>query len=126
MKKGFTLVELIIVVIIVGILASIGLTQYNKVVEKGRAAEARMILGTLRSAEIANYYESGAYVTVANLGVGAPDGTCSSTHFFSYACATTGTCTATRCTAGGKPQQGASAWTKTLTIPGVWGGSAGY
>ncbi|MDD5130223.1 MAG: prepilin-type N-terminal cleavage/methylation domain-containing protein, partial [Candidatus Omnitrophica bacterium] len=45
MKKGFTLVELIIVVIIVGILASIGLTQYNKVVEKSRAAEARMILG---------------------------------------------------------------------------------
>ena len=126
MKKGFTLVELIIVVIIVGILASIGLTQYNKVVEKGRAAEARMILGTLRSAQIAEMNENGAYVTVANLGVGAPDGTCASTHFFSYACTTAGLCTATRCTAGGKPQQGTAAWTKTLTVAGVWGGSPGY
>jgi len=127
MKKGFTLVELIIVVIIVGILASIGLTQYNKVVEKSRAAEARMILGTLRSAEVAEMNENGSYVSVTNLGVGAPDGTCLTTHFFSYACATaTGTCTATRCTAGGKPQQGTAAWTKTLDINGTWGGSAGY
>lgn len=125
MRKGFTLVELIIVVIIVGILASIGLTQYNKVVEKSRAAEARMILGTLRSAEIANYYDGGAYVVVGSLGVGAPE-TCASTHFFSYACATTGTCTATRCTVSGKPQQGTVLWTKTLDIGGTWGGSAGY
>jgi len=126
-QQGFTLVELIIVVIIVGILASLGLTQYNKVVEKGRAAEARMVLGTLRTAEIAASYENGVYAVVSGLGVGAPDATCLSTHFFSYACATaTGTCTATRCTAGGKPQQGATGWTKTLTVAGVWGGSAGY
>jgi prepilin-type N-terminal cleavage/methylation domain-containing protein len=127
MKKGFTIVELIIVVVIVGILASLGLTQYNKVVEKGRAAEARMLLGTLRSAETASMYENGTYAVVANLGVGAPDATCASTHYFSYACATgTGICTATRCTTGGRPQNGSAAWTKTLDINGTWGGSAGY
>ncbi|MBU0547795.1 MAG: prepilin-type N-terminal cleavage/methylation domain-containing protein, partial [Candidatus Omnitrophica bacterium] len=37
MRKGFTLIELIVVIIIVGILASVGMTQYTKVVEKGRA-----------------------------------------------------------------------------------------
>jgi len=125
MRKGFTLVELIIVIIIVGILASIGLSQYNKVVEKSRAAEARMILGTLRSAQIAEYMENGAYVVAASLGVGAP-AACASTHFFSYACTTDGTCTATRCTTGGKPQDGTTAWTKSLTVAGVWGGTAGY
>ncbi len=128
MKKGFTLVELIIVVIIVGILASIGLTQYNKVVEKSRAAEAREILGTLRSAEIAEYNENGSYVVVSSLGVGAPEDCTATSHYFSYACATaTGTCTASRCASGGKPPAMASgAYTKTLSIAGAWGGTAGY
>ena len=126
MQKAFTLVELIIVVITVGILASIGLTQYNKMVEKSRAAEARMILANLRSAEVAELFERGAYQSVANLGVGAPT-SCVTTHYFTYACSTSsGTCTSYRCTSGGKPPTGTIRWTKTLTIPGVWGGTAGY
>ena len=127
MKKGFTLVELVIVVIIVGILAAIGLTQYNKVVEKSRAAEARMLLGTLRTAQIAEWNENGNYQTVANLSVGAPADCTGSEHYFSYSCATTGTCTATRCSSGGKsPAMTTGAYTKTLTIAGAWGGTAGY
>ncbi|MFH1281473.1 MAG: prepilin-type N-terminal cleavage/methylation domain-containing protein [Candidatus Omnitrophota bacterium] len=127
MRKGFTLVELIIVIIIVGILASVGMTQYTKVVEKGRAAEARMMLGTLRSAEIVEFTETGAYATVANLGVGAP-AACAVTHFFSYACdAATGTCTATRCMgAAGKQPGGTVAYNKTLKVDGTFGGTAGY
>ncbi|MFH1190908.1 MAG: prepilin-type N-terminal cleavage/methylation domain-containing protein [Candidatus Omnitrophota bacterium] len=128
MRKGFTLVELIIVIIIVGILASVGMTQYVKVVEKGRAAEARMILGTLRSAEIAENIETGAYATVANLGVGAPVNCTQTTHFFSYACdAGTGTCTATRCQGvTGKQPGGTVAFNKILDVLGNWTGTAGY
>ena len=126
MRKGFTLIELIVVIIIVGILASVGMTQYTKVVEKGRAAEARLILGSLRTAEIANQMETGNYDTVANLGVAAPTA-CAGTHYFSYSCAAaTGTCTATRCTAGGKNPDGAVAYTKTVDVNGTWGGTAGY
>ena len=126
MRKGFTLIELIVVIIIVGILASVGMTQYTKVVEKGRGAEARLILGSLRTAEVAENQENGAYQTVANLGVSAPTA-CANTHYFSYSCAAaSGTCTATRCTSGGKTPDSATAYTKTVDVGGTWGGSAGY
>ena len=125
MKHGFTLIELIVVIIIVGILAAVGMTQYTKVVEKGRAGESRVLLGSLRTAEVAEFNENGAYLAVASLGVAAPTA-CATTHYFSYSCATgNGTCTATRCSASGKTPN-ATAYTKTLSIDGVWGGDAGY
>ena len=50
--KGFTLLELIIVVIIIGILATLALGQYIKVTKKARAAEGKHILGILRASQI--------------------------------------------------------------------------
>ena len=45
-KKGFTLVELMVVVLIIGILASMAVPYYNKTVETSRATDA-MALGHL-------------------------------------------------------------------------------
>ncbi|MEK6727608.1 MAG: type IV pilin-like G/H family protein [Candidatus Omnitrophota bacterium] len=126
MRKGFTLLELIVVIIILGILATLGFTQYTRVVEKGRTAEAKTILGTIRSAQEAYKLENGVYTgTIGNLSVEVPT-TCATTHHFSYNTTDT-VVTATRCTAGGKTPQGSSAYTITLTYStSAWGGTAGY
>ena len=126
-KKGFTLLELIVVIIIIGILATLGFTQYTKVIERGRTAEAKALLGQMRTAQEAYKLENGAYTaTIGNLSVEVPTA-CVATHYFSYSTdATTGT--ATRCGTGtGKTPGSATAYTITLNYAtGVWGGTAGY
>ena len=101
MKKGFTLLELIVVIIIIGILATLGFAQYTKVIEKGRMAEARRILGAIRSAEESYKQEYDTYSdTFANIAVTAPTA-CSASHYFTYN-VTSLAGNATRCTSGGK------------------------
>jgi len=120
MRKAFTLLELIVVIIIIGILATLGLTQYTKVVEKGRVAEAISILGTIRTAETGYYLEKGAYGTLANIGLNALPAACAASgeslkYYFSYSISA-GIALATRCATGVGKTPGYSGTAYTVTI----------
>ena len=140
MKKGFTLLELLIVIIIIGVLAVIALTQYRNLSERARLGEAKSVIGAIRTAERI-YHEDHSVFASDPVDLGAyinvpPSTVCANTHWFRYTLAATGgtsfTVTATRCGSGGKTpnytgtplyaisltEDEAGAQTKTSTFPG--------
>ena len=85
MKKAFTLTEMMITVILIGVLASMALPGYRTFVEKGRTSEARHVLGLIRQAEIAYYTEHDAYTNqLGDLGLALPSATCNGSYFYRY------------------------------------------
>jgi len=75
MKRGFTLVELTIVTVILGVLAAIALGYYPHGVEKAREAEAYSVLALIASAENSYRVEHNIYtntLTLLDLFTSAP------------------------------------------------------
>jgi len=69
-RKGFTLVEVLIVVIIIGILAAIGIPQFAASIEKAKGGEARAGLGNIQTGEKVYYAENEKYTdTIAILDI---------------------------------------------------------
>ena len=50
-KRGFTLLELLMVIIVVGILASLAIPQYQNFVERSRCTEAVNMIAAIKSAQ---------------------------------------------------------------------------
>jgi type IV pilus assembly protein PilE len=63
-KSGFTLPELIIVIIIIGILAVIAIPIYTKLVEGSKVSEARAMISAIVSAEKAYMQRNGEFLQI--------------------------------------------------------------
>jgi prepilin-type N-terminal cleavage/methylation domain-containing protein len=128
MRKGFTLIELMIVIIIIAVLALVAITQYEPVIERTRSAEARDTLGYLRKACSSIYSRDGNVLkcTPEALGIGTeekmvpPD--CFRSHYFNYSAAESPSFenvmifTATRCMKFGRPPDAKQAGSLTLSV----------
>ena len=85
---GFTLLELLVTVVIIGILASIALPQYEKAVIKARTAEAQVNLKALNDAQERYWLMYRSYTnTLKELDIRVKE-----SKYYTYACIEKRTC----------------------------------
>ena len=66
--KGFTLVELVIVIVIVGILSIVAVPIYRGYTRKAMASEGKSLLGTIQTSQKVYFAEYASYMAVSATG----------------------------------------------------------
>ncbi len=129
-SRSFTLIELIVVIIIVGILAAVGISQYSLTVEKSRLAEAKVRIGAMRQLVYEYYLNNGTKANITDSDVGV-NNICSSSDFYRYTTTYGGgalylNLSAYRCTINGKTPDASREYLYFLRFYPATGGTSWY
>lgn len=117
---GFTLIEIMITVVIVGILASIVYPSFLQQIRKGRRSDAVEVLARVMQAQERWRGENPLYGTLANIGVTSP----SSGGYYSFTLSNNNA-TSYTLQLTGVGSQASDTGCSTLTVT-VTGGNAAY
>lgn len=71
-KKGFTLLEILIVILIVGVLAAIAIPQYQIAVRKTEFATLQPVVDAILDAENRYFLAQGTFTDILNLDIDLP------------------------------------------------------
>ncbi len=111
--RGFTLIELMVVVVVVGILASIALPSYTEYITRGKITEATSNLADMRVKLEQYFQDNRTYVGACAAGTTAPLPT--GAKYFTYTCpAATLTATTFTVQADGAAGQGMGGFVYTV------------
>jgi type IV pilus assembly protein PilE len=123
-NSGFTLIELMITIAIVGILSAIAMPIYSDYVRRGKVPEATSALSAMRVQMEQFYQDNRNYGTDPNCGVAAP-----SSENFTYECSLGATDQSYTVTASGSAARGTDGMSYTINQAGArtstaWGSSS--
>lgn len=76
MKKGFTLIELIMIIVILGILAAVAVPKYFDLQTEAKVAAEKGVVGGVRAGILTYFAQNKAYPIAGNLDGVAVNGDC--------------------------------------------------
>lgn len=72
-RRGFTFIELLVVIMVLGILASIAVVRYSQLKQKALSVQATSEMDNVRMAAYSRFYDTGVWPTDPGPGVVPPE-----------------------------------------------------
>ena len=116
LKKGFTLVELMVVIVIIGVLAALAIPRFLGASNKAKAAEFKPVLKQIYTLNEAYKQERDTYAGLKSIGFDVPKGNSNRAPYFTYTTTLGDTATGTQYTATATLQTTLGDATATETV----------